>query len=124
MSGALSTVLDAARKWRDELTEYIEPDAVKRGADDDAKGYEAEADKISDALEELQPITVYFTGDEEGPDRFGLVYDTEDEALESADENDLRVWRVPVVPDWASAEQIGEHEDEDINDPDEGDDDE
>lgn len=53
-----------------------------------------------------QPITVYFTGDEEGPDRFGLVYDTEDEAFEAAHENELEVWRVNVVPDWEHATHL------------------
>jgi hypothetical protein len=110
MSDALSTVFDAARKWRDELTEYIEPDAVKRGADEDAEGYESEADQISAALEQLQPITVYFTGDTDGPDRFGTVYDTEDEALEVARENCLAVYRVSVVPDWDNAECIHDAE--------------
>jgi hypothetical protein len=112
MADALTTVFDAARKWADELTTYIEPDAVKRGADEDAEGYESEADQISAALEELQPITVYFTGDEEGPDRFGIVYDTEDEALECAFENDLVIWRVPVIPNWDGSERVGPDVDE------------
>lgn len=43
-------------------------------------------------------INVYFTGDEDGPDLFGVVYDTEDEALEVAHENEVHAWRVPVQP--------------------------
>lgn len=115
MSDPISTVFDAARNWRDELTEYIEPDAVKRGDDEDAEGYESEADAISAALDSLQPITVYFTGDSEGPDRFGTVYDTEDEALEVAHENCLAVWRVQVIPNWETAENIHDADKDDDN---------
>jgi hypothetical protein len=63
-----------------------------------------------------QPITVYFTGDEDGPDRFGTVYDTEDEALEVAHENCLAVWKVDVVPDWDGAECIHDAEAEEDED--------
>lgn len=106
-------VIDAAGKWRDELTEYIEPDAVKRGDDEDAAGYESEADQLDAAINALQVMHVYFTGDEEGPERFGTVYDTEDEALEVAHENDRHVWRVPVIPNWAKSELIGGGEPDD-----------
>lgn len=107
----MATVLDAARKWRDELHDYIIPDAT----DEDAAGYTAQADAISAALDELQPIHAYFTGDEDGPDHFGLVYDDEDEAMESARENEAFVWRVPLVPDWAGATLIGGGEDDTVD---------
>lgn len=120
MTEVLATVAEAAGKWRDELHDYVIPGSTA----EETKGYTEQADKISAALDQLQPITVYFTGDEEGPDRFGMVYDTEDEALEVASENLLHVWRVPVIPDWAAAEHIESADDDDVNDPDEGDDDE
>lgn len=50
----LSTVLEAARKWADELTNYIEPDARKQGSDADAEGYESEADKVYAAIQALE----------------------------------------------------------------------
>lgn len=107
MSDPVQVVIDAAGKWRDELTDYIEPDAAKRGADAEAEGYESEADQIDTAINALQVMHVYFTGDEEGPNRFGTVYDTEDEALECAFENDLVIWRVPVIPNWVKSERVG-----------------
>jgi hypothetical protein len=60
-----------------------------------------------------EPIHVYFTGDSEGPNVFGVVYDDEDEARECARENDLEVWRVPVVPNLAAAERIPFEDEED-----------
>lgn len=106
MSDAMAIVLDAAGKWRDELTEYIMPDADNSGAEEDAKGYEAEAEAISDALAGLEPLDVYFTGDLEGPDKFGLIYDTEEAALECVQENGGQVWKVPVVPNWGAATDV------------------
>lgn len=102
MSDALKTVFDAARKWRDELHENIIPPA----SNEDAKGYEEESKAISEALDQLQPIIIYFTGTNEAPDRFGLAYDSEEDALESARENELQVWRVPVIPNWDAAEFV------------------
>lgn len=45
-----------------------------------------------------EPIHLYLTGDEDGPNIFGAIYDEEDEALECGRENDLSVWRVPFIP--------------------------
>lgn len=45
-----------------------------------------------------EPIYLYLTGDEDGPDIFGVIYDEEDDALESGRENDRTVWRVPFIP--------------------------
>lgn len=60
-----------------------------------------------------QIMHLYFLGDEEGPDAFGLIYDDEDEAKECAVENELTVWRVPVTPHLSQAERIyGEEEDD------------
>lgn len=50
----LTTVLEAARKWADELTNYIEPDARKQGNDEQAEGYESEADKVYAAIKALE----------------------------------------------------------------------
>lgn len=108
MSDAMKTVFDAARNWRDELTEHIIPGLAKSsiGGAEEMEGCESEAEEISAALDQLQPITIYFTGDNESPDRFGLAYDNEDDALESARENELQVWSVPVVPNWDAAENV------------------
>jgi hypothetical protein len=59
------------------------------------------------------PIYLYVTGDEDGPDIFGLIYDDEDDAVECARDNDLSVWRVPFTPDLANAEYIEVGEDDD-----------
>jgi hypothetical protein len=106
----MATVLDAARKWRDELHDYIIPGADGEG---EATAYTAQADAISAALDALQPIHAYFTGDEDGPDHFGIIYDDEDEAMEAAFENGQHVWRVPLVPDWAAATLVGGGDDDD-----------
>ncbi|QOP66211.1 hypothetical protein SEA_DANIELLEIGNACE_71 [Arthrobacter phage DanielleIgnace] len=42
-------------------------------------------------------ITVYLTGDEDGPDLLGLVYDLQDDAMESARENDRTAWQVKAL---------------------------
>ena len=61
-----------------------------------------------------EPIYLYVTGDEEGPDIFGLIYDNEDDAAECARDNDLEVWRVPFTPhlDGAVHLQMGEDDDD------------
>lgn len=53
-----------------------------------------------------QPIHLYMTGDEDGPDIFAVIYDDEDEALEVAHENEVRVWRVPVIPQLDQAVDV------------------
>lgn len=106
----LSIVLEAARKWRDEIDNYIEPDA----SEEEKQGYADESDSISEAIANLEKdtsINVYFTGDEDGPDLFGVAYDTEDEALESAHENEVHAWRVPVQPLLEKAVRLdGDHD--------------
>lgn len=107
----LSVVLDAARKWRDEL----EGDIIPACDPEEQAGYQTEADAITEALEALErdtSINVYFTGDEDGPDLFGVVYDDEDSVLESAHENLLHGWRVPVRPLLDRAVRLdGDHDD-------------
>ena len=70
-------------------------------------------------MAEQQPITVYFIGDKDGPDRFGIVYDTEDEAKEVARENEEQAWRVSVIPDWDNAVHLPFEDDEDEEEDDE-----
>lgn len=41
--------------------------------------------------------TVFLTGDEDGPDLHGLVYDLQDDAMESARENDRTAWQVKAL---------------------------
>lgn len=80
----LSIVLDAARKW---------------AAHKEAGGYADEAETIIEATQNLErdtSIDVYLTGDEDGPDLFGVIYDEEDGALEAARENEVHAWRVPA----------------------------
>lgn len=119
----LDIVLDAARKWADELTEYIEPDAVKRGADTEAEGYGSEADKITDAIARLEKegveaptpntsIDIYLTGSKDGPDMFGVIYDDEDGVKETAQENEECAWRVPAQPDLGKAELVYEYQED------------
>jgi hypothetical protein len=53
-----------------------------------------------------EPIYLYLTGDEDGPDIFGVVYDEEDDAMEAGRENDVEVWRVPFIPQLDLAVRI------------------
>lgn len=50
---ALTTVLDAARSWLDELSEYIIPSAVET-CGDDASGYQESYDKLGAAINLLE----------------------------------------------------------------------
>lgn len=70
-------------------------------------------------MPEQQPITVYFTGDKDGPDHFGIVYDTEDEAMEVARENSEQAWRVSVIPDWDNAVHLPFEDEEEDDDAEE-----
>lgn len=104
---ALSIVKEAAGKWCEELLEYIIPDHEKRGSEEEeTQAHRDEADAITAALAQLQPMSIYLLGDETAPDKFGVIYDNEDEADTAAYENERTVWRVPVVPDWENAEEI------------------
>ena len=109
-STPLDIVIEAAGKWRDELHNYVIPDADQAGAAD----YTKEADAISAAIDTLgkdTSINVYFTGDEDGPDLFGVVYDDEDGVLEAAHENEVHGWRVPVTPLLERAVRLdGDHD--------------
>lgn len=57
-------------------------------------------------------IDIYLTGDKDGPDMFGVIYDDEDGVLETARENDECAWRVPVQPNLDGAALIHEYKDE------------
>ena len=107
----LEIVIGAANKWIDELETEIIPGSHENEVD----GYQAEVDKVRAAVEELErdtSINVYFTGDEDGPNLFGVVYDDEDGVLEAAHENELHGWRVPVQPLLAKAVRLdGDHDD-------------
>lgn len=52
-SNEFGTIKAAAQKWLDELLNYIIDDAVKRGDDESAAAYQAEADTIEAALKGL-----------------------------------------------------------------------
>lgn len=73
---------------------------------------------VADTVEDREPdptpdtsINVYFTGDEDGPDLFGVVYDDEDGVLEAAHENEVHGWRVPVQPLLDRATRLdGDHD--------------
>jgi len=62
------------------------------------------------------PIYLYVTGDDGGPDIFGLIYDNEDDAMECATDNGLEVWRVPFTPDLDAAVLLIREEEETFND--------
>jgi hypothetical protein len=51
-------------------------------------------------------VTVYLSGDNDGPDLLGLVYDSADDALESARENDSTAWSVKAMLYPASAVRL------------------
>jgi hypothetical protein len=55
-------------------------------------------------------VTVYITGDEDGPDMYGLIYDLEDDARECVRENGGEVWRMPVLPLLDRAELMHDEE--------------
>lgn len=104
----LTVVIAAARKWRDEIQDYIEPDA----GEEEKPGYADEADAISAAADTLEHlartgVNMYVVGNADGPpDRFGLIYHDEDEAMECGRENDLTVWKMPVLPLWDAAVMV------------------
>jgi hypothetical protein len=119
----LTVVLEAAQKWADELSNYIINDAEKRGDDEAATAYSAELDTVHAAITALTEgveaptpdtsIDIYLTGDKDGPDMFGVIYDDEDGVLEAARENEECAWRVPVQPNLDKAELVYEHKEED-----------
>lgn len=51
-------------------------------------------------------VTVYLTGDDEGPDLFGVVYDDQDGAMESARENGVRAWSITALLRPATAVRL------------------
>ena len=53
-------------------------------------------------------IDIYLTGDADGPDLFGVIYDDEDGVMETAREGEEYAWRVPVQPYPERAERIYE----------------
>ena len=67
---------------------------------------------LADTEEPDTSIDIYLTGDSDGPDMFGVIYDDEDGVLETAKENDECAWRVPVQPLLDRAVLIHEHKEE------------
>lgn len=61
---------------------------------------------------QAEPIHLYLTGDEDGPDIFGVIYDEEDDAMEAGRENEVTVWRVPFIPQLDLAVKVESDSDE------------
>jgi hypothetical protein len=58
-------------------------------------------------------ITVYLSGDNDGPDLFGVVYDNVDDAMESARENSSTAWSIKAMLYPASAVRLESDSEED-----------
>lgn len=110
----LEELVEAARTWaEDNLCRECRDRTLDDGEGSDGMCGDCADRADAEVPGALEPLTLYVTGDDEGPDIFGLIYDDEDEAMLAGRENDVHVWKVPFTPDIDAAVRVESDAEED-----------